>query len=156
MEHCSIYLFKEYIENTDVAYLRDWVQFSHQMYPILWEPMECSTPAFPVHHQLPELAQTHVHWVNQLCHPTILSSVVSSSCFQSFPASGSFPMSQFFTSGGQSFGDLASALVPPMNIQDWFPLGWTRRISIQSKGLSRVFSNTTVQKHPFFSIHLSL
>ena len=86
------------------------------------------------------------------CHPTILSSVVPfSSCLQSFPASGSFPMSQFFTSsGGQSIGVSASTSVLPVNIQDWFPLGWTDWISLQSKGLSRVFSNTTVQKHQFF------
>ena len=78
------------------------------------------------------------------------------SCLQSFPASGSFPMSQFFSSGGQSIGVSASASVLQMNIQDWFPLGWTGCISLQSKGLSRVFSNTAVQKHPFFSTQLSL
>ena len=88
---------------------------------------------------------------SQWCHPTISSSVVPfSSHLQSFPASGSFPMSQFFTSSGQSIGVSASASVLPMNIQDWFPLGWTGWISLQSKGLSRVFSNTTVQKHQFF------
>ena len=82
------------------------------------------------------------------CHPTISSSVVPfSSCLQSFPASGFFQMSQFFASGSQSIGVLASTSVLPMNIQDWFPLGWTGWISLQSKGLSRVFSNTTVQKH---------
>ena len=91
------------------------------------------------------------------CHPTISSSVVPfSSHLQSFPASGSFPMSQFFASGGQNFGVSASASVLPMNIQCWFPLGWTDWISLQSKGLSRVFSNTTVKKHQFFSTQLSL
>ena len=91
------------------------------------------------------------------CHPTISSSVVPfSSCPHSFPASGSFPMSQFFPSGGQSIGASASASVLPMNIQDWSPLGWTGWISLQSKGLSRVFSNTTVQKHQFFRAQLSL
>ena len=90
------------------------------------------------------------------CLPTISSSVGPFSCFQSFPASGSFPMSQFFTSGGQSTEVSASASVLPMNIQDWFPLGGTGWISLQSKGLSRVFSNTTVQKHQFFSTQLSL
>ena len=86
------------------------------------------------------------------CHPTISSSVIPfSSCLQSFPASGSFPRSQFVASGGQSIEVSASASVPPMNIQDWFPLGLTGVISLQSKGLSRVFSNTTVQKHQFFS-----
>ena len=85
------------------------------------------------------------------CHPTILSSVFPfSSYLQSFPASGSFPMSQFFTSGGQSIEASASASILPMNIQDWFPLGWTGWISLQSKGLLRVFSNTIVQKHQFF------
>ena len=85
------------------------------------------------------------------CHPTISSSVVPfSSCPQSFPASGSFSMSQLFTSGGQSIGVSASTSVLPMNTQDWPPLGWTGWISLQSKGLSRVFSNTTVQKHQFF------
>ena len=89
------------------------------------------------------------------CPPTISSSVVLfSSCPQSFPASGSFLMSQFFTSGGQSIGVSSSVL--PMNIQDWFPLGWTGWISLQSKGLSRVFSSTTVQKHQFFGAQLSL
>ena len=88
-------------------------------------------------------------------HPTISSSVIPfSSCLQSFSASGSFPMSKFFASGGQSIGVSASVL--PMNIQDWFPLGWNGWISLQSKGLSRVFSNTTVQKHQFFSAQLSL
>ena len=91
------------------------------------------------------------------CHPTISSSVVPfSSCPQSFPASGSFPMSQHFASGGQNIGVSASTSVLPMNIQDWSPLGWTGWISLQSKGLSRVFSNTTVQKHQFFSAQLSL
>ena len=90
------------------------------------------------------------------CHPTITSSVVPfASCPQSFPASGSFPMSQFFTWGSQNIGVSASASVLPMNTQDWSPLGWTGWISLQSKGLSRVFSNTTVQKHQFFGVHLS-
>ena len=85
------------------------------------------------------------------CHPAISSSVVPfSSCPQSLPASGSFPISQLFPSGGQSIGVSASASVFPMNTQDWSPLGWTGWISLQSKGLSRVFSNTTVQKHQFF------
>ena len=90
------------------------------------------------------------------CHPTISSSVVPfSSCSQSFPASGSFQMSQFFASGGQRIGVWASASVLPMNIQDWFPLGLTGWISLKSKGLSRVFSNTTVWKHQFLSTQLS-
>ena len=96
-------------------------------------------------------------WSSQWCHPTISSSVVPfSSCLQSFPSSGSFPRSQFFASGGQSNGASTSASVLPMNIQDWFSLGLTGLISLQIKGLSRVFSNTTVRKHQFFSAQLSL
>ena len=90
------------------------------------------------------------------CHPTISSSVVLFSCLQSFPASESFPVSWVFTSGGQSFGDSASAPVFSMNIQSWFPLGLTELISLLSKGVLRVFSNPTVQKHQFFSVQPSL
>ena len=94
---------------------------------------------------------------SQWCHPTISSSLIPfSSRLQSVPASGSFPRNQFFASGGQSIGVSASASVLPVNIQDWFPLGLTSWISLQSKGLSRVFSNTTVQKHQFFGTQLSL
>ena len=90
--------------------------------------------------------------LNRWCHPTISSSVVPfSSGLQSFPATGSLPMSQFFASGGQSIADWASASVLPMNSQDWFLLGWTGWISLQTKGLSRVFSKTTFQKHQFFN-----
>ena len=113
--------------------------------------MNHSTPGLPVHHQLLESTQTHVHQ----CHPTISSSVVPFSfCSQSFPASGSFQMSQLFASGGQSIGISASTSVLPMITQDRSPLGWTGWISLQSKGLSRVFSNTTVQNHQFFSTQL--
>ena len=108
----------------------------------LCDPMNRSTPGLPVHHQLPEFAQTPL---SRWRHPTISSSVIPfSSCLQSFPISGSFPMSQLFASGGQNIGVSASASVLPMNTQDWSPLGWTGWISLQSKGLSRVFSNTTV------------
>ena len=119
----------------------------------LCDPMDCSTSGLPVHHQLLEFAQTHVHWVGDN-HPTISSSLIPfSSHLQSFPAKGSFHMSQFFTSGGQSIGVSPSASVLPMNTQDWSPLGWT---SLQSRGLSRVFSNTAVQRHQFFSAQLAL
>ena len=95
--------------------------------------------------------------LSQCCHPTISTSVIPfSSRLQSFLASGYFPVSQFFILGGQSIGVSASTSVLPMNIQDWFPLGWTGWISLQSKGLSRVFSNTTVQKQQFFRAQLSL
>ena len=117
------------------------VQFSSlsQSCLTLCDPMNRSTPGLPVHHQVPEFTQTHVHWVGD----AISSSVVPfSSCPQSLPASGSFPMSQLFTWGDQSIGVSASASVLPMNTQDWSPLVWTGWISLQSKGLSRVFSNT--------------
>ena len=116
--------------------------------------MDCSTPGFPVHQQFPELAQTHAHQVSNAIQ---LSSVIPFSfCLQSVPASGSFQMSQFFSSSGQSVGASAFTSVLPMNIQDWFLLGLTGLISLQSKGLSRVFSNTTVHKHQFFGAQLSL
>ena len=109
----------------------------------LCNPLGCSTPGFPVLHHLPEFAQSW--W----CHPPISSSVsLFYSCPQSFPASGSFPISWLFASGGQSFGVSASVL--PMNIQGWFPLGLTDLISLLYKGLSRVFSGTTVWRHQFF------
>ena len=93
----------------------------------------------------------------QWCHPIISSSVIPfSSCPQSFPALGSFQMNQLSASDGQSIRVSASASVPPMNTQDWSPLGWTGWISLQSKGLSRLFSNTTVQKHQLFGAQLSL
>ena len=115
--------------------------------------MDYSSPGFPVHHQLLELCSNSCP-SSQWCHPTISSSVVPFSCFQSFPALGSFSMSQFFASGGQSIGASASAL--PMNIQDWPPLGLTGLISLLSKGLSRVFSSTTVWNHQFFGAQFSL
>ena len=121
----------------------------------LCDPMDWSMPGLPVHHQLQEFTQTHVHWVGdaiQPSHPVI----PFSSRLQSFLVSGSFPMSQFFASGSQSIGVSDSTSVLPMNIQDWFPLGWTGLISLQSKGLSRVFSDTTVQKYQFLCVQHSL
>ena len=132
------------------------VQFSHSVVSnSLWPHglkharLPCPSPTPRVHSN---------SWPSsQWCHPTISSSVVFFSSFlQSLLASGSFPKSQFFASGGQSIGASASASVLPMNFQDWFPLGLTGWISLKSKGLSRVLSNTTVQKHKFFSAHLSL
>ena len=120
----------------------------------LCDPMDCSTPGFPVHRQFLELAQTHVHQVNDAIQPSY--SFPFSFCLQSFPASESFPVSLFFASGGQSIGVSASTSVIPMNTQDWFPLGWIGLISFQSKGLSGVFFSTTVQKHQFFGVQLSL
>ena len=114
----------------------------------LWDPLDWSTSGFPVLHHLPEPCSNS--WpLNWWCHPAILSSIMPfSSCLQSFPASGSFLMSGLFTSGGQSSG--ASASVLPTNIQAWFSLVLTGWIPLKAKGLSRVFSNTTVQKHQFF------
>ena len=115
--------------------------------------MNYITPGLPVHHQLPEFTQNNVHQVSDainhliLCHPLLLLLSI-------FPSIRVFPMSPFFTSGGQSIGVSVSASVLPMNSQDWFPLGLAGWISLQSKGLSRVFSNITVQKHQFFSTQL--
>ena len=123
-----------------------------QLCPTLCDPMDCSTLGLPVHHQLLNSCP-----LSQWCHLTSSSSVVPfSSCLQSFPASGSFQMSQLFAPDGQSIEVSASTSVLPMNTQDWSPLGWTGWISLQSKGLSRVFSNTTIQKHQLFSAQLSL
>ena len=132
------------------------VKFSHSLVYDSVTPWNCSTPGFPVHHQLLELAQTHVHRVSDAIKPSYSLSFPSPLAFNLSQHQGSFQMSQFFASGGQSIGASASALVLPMNIQDWFPLGLTGWISLQSKGLSRVFSNTTVQKHKFFGAQLSL
>ena len=114
----------------------------------LCNPMNCSTPGFPVLHYLPEFAQTHVHWVSDAIQPS-LSVAFFSSCLQSFPASGSIPVSQFFASGGQSIGASASVLL--MNIQSCLPLRLTGLIFVRFKWLSSIFSNTTVQKHQFSS-----
>ena len=128
------------------------VQFSHSVMSDSLQPHEsqharptCPSPAPGVH--------TDSRPLSQWCHPAISSSVIPFSyCPQSLPASESFPMSQLFTWGGQSIGASALASFLPKNTQDWSPLEWTGWISLQSKGLSRVFSNTTVQKHQFFSL----
>ena len=148
------------IEDTHVLFLcRAWDSASVQL--------SCSVVSYSLrphglqHARLPCPSPTPGVYSNscplsQWCHPTISPSVIPFSCPQSFPASGSFPVSQFLASGGQSMGVSALASVLPMNIQDWSPFGWTAWISLQSKGLSRAFSNTTVQKHQFFSAQLSL
>ena len=130
------------------------VQFSHLVMSNSLRPHQsqharppCPSPTPGIHPN----SCTSSRW----CHPAISSSVVPFSCPQSLPAAESFPMSQLFAWGGQSIGVSASASVLPMNTQDWSPLEWTVWISFQSKGLSRVFSNTTVQKHQFFSTQLS-
>ena len=121
-----------------------------QLCPTLWNPIDCSIPGFLILHYLPEFAQTHVHWVGDAIQPSHPLSSPFSSCPQSFPGSGSFPISRLFTSGGQSIGASALASVLPMNIQGWFLLGLAGLFSLLSKGLSRVFSNTTIQKYQFF------
>ena len=127
------------------------VQFSCSVVSNSLQPHELQHARYPCPLPTPR-AYSNSFPSSRWCHPTISSSVVPyPSHLQSFPASGSFPMSQFLASGGQSIRVSASASVLPTNIQDWFPLGWTGWISLQSKGLSRVFSNTTVQKHQFFS-----
>ena len=126
------------------------VQFSHSVVSDSLWPRGLQHTRLPCPSPTPR-ACSNSSPLSRWCYPTISSSVVPfSSCLQSFPASGSFQMSQFFTSGGQSIGVSSSTSVLPMNIQVWFPLGWTGWISLQSKGLSRVFSNATVQKRPLF------
>ena len=128
------------------TYFPSSVQFSSvaQSCPTLCEPMDCSTSGLPVHHQLPEFIQTHVHWVSDAIQPSHPLSSPSPPTFN-LSQHQSFPMSQFFASGGQNTGVSASTSVLPMNIQNWFPLGLTGWITLKSKGLSRVFSNTTLQ-----------
>ena len=132
------------------------VQFSHSVVSDSVQPHGLQHARLPYPSPAPGVCSNSCP-SNQWCHPTIPSPIVPfSSHLQSSLASASFPMSQFFESGGQTIGVSTSASVLPMNIQDWSPLGWTSWISLQSKGLSRVFSNTIVQKHQFFCAQLSL
>ena len=141
-------IFKMYTSGYHYTFRFSSIQLlSHVWLPTARTP--CPSPTLGVYSNSCPLSR----W----CHPTISSSVIPfSSHLQSFPASGSFQISQFFASGGQSMGVSAWTSILLMNIQDWFPFGWTSWISLQSKGLSRVFSNTTVQKHQFFGAQLSL
>ena len=144
------------ISHSSARFISDSVQFSHSVVSNSLWPHELQHARPPCPSPSPGV-QPNTCPSSRWCHPTISSSVTPfSSCPQSLPASGSFPISQLFASGGQSIGASASRSVPPLNTQDWSPLGWTGWISLQSKGLSRVFSNTTVQKHQFFSAQLSL
>ena len=132
------------------------VQFSRSVMSNSLQPHESQHPRPPCPPPTPGV-HSNSRPSSQWCHPAILSSVVPfSSCPQPLPASGSFPLSQLFAWSGQSIGVSASTSVLPMNTQDWSPLVWTGWVSLQSKGLSRVFSNTTVQKHQFCSVQLSL
>ena len=121
----------------------------------LCDPMNHSTPGLPVHHQLPEFTQTHVHWASDAIQPSHPLSSPSPPTLNLSQHQG-FPMSQLFASSGQSIGVSASSSVFTMNTQDWSPLGWTGWNSLQSRGFSRVFSDTTVQKHQSFCTQLSL
>ena len=124
--------------------------------PALWDTMDCSMPGSSVFHYLPKFAQD-AYPLSQWCYLIISSSIIPfSSCLQSFPTSGSFPVSQLFVSGGLSIGISASASGLQMNIQDWFPLWLAGWISLQSKGLSRVFFSTIVQNHQFLGTQPSL
>ena len=126
-----------------------------QWCPTLCNPMDCRTPEFPVHHQLLKLAQIHVHWVGdaiQQSHPLLSPSPPSFI----FPSIRIFSNESVLWSGGPSIGASASSSFLPMNSQDWFPLGLICLISLQSKGLSRVFSNTTIERHQFFNVQLFL
>ena len=132
------------------------IQFSSvtQSCPTLCDPMNCSTPGLPVHHQLLEFTQTHVRWVSDAIQPS--HPLLSPSSPAPNPSQHqSFPMSQLFAWGGQITGVSASASFLPEYTQGWSPLEWTGWISLQSKGFSRVFPNATVQKHQFFSAQLS-
>ena len=132
------------------------VQFNHSVMPISLEPHELQHARPPCLSPTPGVYSNSCP-LSQWCHPTISSSIIPiSSSFQFFPASGFFPMSQFFASGSQRIGVSALASVLPMNTQDWSPSEWTGWISLQSKGLSRAFSNTTVPKHQFFGAQFSL
>ena len=131
------------------------VQFSHSVVSNFLWPLGLQHARVPCPSP-PPWDYSNSYLLSQLCHPTISSSVVHfSSCPLSFPALESLQMSQLFTSSGQRIGVSASTAVLPMNTQDWSPLWWTGWISLQPKGLSRVFSNITVQKHQFFSAQLS-
>ena len=164
MKRCSTSVtIKHKSKLQDVSPHTGQYQFSlvTQSCPTLCDPMDRSTSGLPVHQQLLELTQTHVHWVCDAIQPLsscyLLSSVIPfSSCLQSFPASGSFSVKSVLCIRWPKYWSFSLASVLPKNIQDWSPLGWTGLISLLSKGLSRVFSNTTVQKHQFFGAQLSL
>ena len=164
LENCQVCVLPKVLLATKYTYSEEyhsfiWVSsthFSHAVVSDSLQPHGLHHARLPCPSPTPGACSNSFPW-SRWCHPPISSSVnPCSSRLQSFPASGSFPMSQFFTSCGQSIGVSASTSVLPVNIQDWFPLAWTGWISLQSKGLSRVFSNTTVQKHQFFNTQLSL
>ena len=152
--HLIIFYIEKYLSFSKFCWIQS-VQFSHSVVSDSLQPNESQHARPPCPSQTARV-YSHSCLSSWWCHPAISSSVVPfSSCPQSLPASGSFPMSQLFAWGSQSIGVSASASALPMNTQDWSPLGWTSWISLQSKRFSRVFSNTTVQKHQFFGAQLS-
>ena len=140
---------------TICSYIFVWFSSVAQLYLALCNPMDCSTPGLPVHRQLPEFTQTHVHWVSDAIQPSHPLSSPSPLAFNFSQHPGLFEWVSSLHQVTTSIGVSASTSVLRMNIQDWSPLGWTGWISLQSKGLSRVFSNITVQKHKFFGAQLS-
>ena len=169
LDHCSIIYIAKIWKQPKSPSTDEWINkienmlHTHMEYsssvvqscPTLCDSMDCSMPDLPVHHQILEVTQTHVHWVGDAIQPSQPVTPFSS-CLKSFPGSRSFQMNPLLASHGQSIWVSASASVLPMSIQDWFPLGWSGFISLQSKGLSKVFSNTTVQKNQCFTFQLSL
>ena len=150
----NIYFLENSVTCKQSHFLVKWISSVAQSCPTLCDPMNHSTLGLPLHHQLPESTQTHVHWIHDAIQPSHPLSSPSLPPLNLSQHQG-LPMSQLFASGGQSIGVSASISILPVNIQDWLHLGWTGWISLQSKGLSRVFSNTTIQKHQFFSAQLS-
>ena len=157
MKKCSISLVIIEIQIKITRYHFIITQFSSvtQSCPTLCDPMNHSMPGLPVRHQLPEFTQIHVHRVSDAIQPSHPLSSPSPPALNPFQHQSLFPMSQLFAWGGQSTGVSALASFLPKNTQNWPPSEWTGWISLQSKGLSRVFSNTTVQKHQFFGAQLS-
>ena len=154
-------LFKWVSSSHQVAKILEWIAIPFSISSVqslsrvrLCDPMNSSMPGLSVHHQLPEFTQTHVHWVSDAIQPSHPLSSPSPPTFNLYQHQGLFQW--VFASGGQSVGVSASTSVLPKNTQDWSPLGWTDWISWQAKGLSRVFPNTTVQKHQLFNAQLSL
>ena len=153
--HLDIQLFQHYLSKIALFPLNHfcWYCSVAQAFLTLCDPMDCSTPDFLVLQHLLELAQTHAHWVGDAIQQSC--PLPASAPALNFSQYHLFSVSRLLTSGGQSIGASASASIFPINIQDWYPLGLTSLISLQSKGLSRVFSNTIVQKHQFFSAQSS-
>ena len=151
---------KQLPELGQLFYLLNWTTVCCSVAELcltLCNPMDCSTPGLPVHHQLPEFIHIHVHWVGDAIQPSHPLSSPSPPAFNLSQHQGLFKYISFSHEVAKGFGVSASIVLPRLiNPQDWSPLGWTGWISLQSKGLSRVFSNTTVQKHQFFGAQLSL